>query len=144
MVHPRQGPGWRLTPGGWAARPVPCTFLGCSPGSWGPQAAPHRARAPLPGLTHARATSSCRAAWPPVPGGEGPRPRGQAEWWWEGRPPPPHLFAAVTAFPAGVPPGPLGWASEGPERPAFIPGAGAGGGLAHVAFVGRSPGSCRP
>ena len=27
----------------------------------------------------------------------------------------------------------LGWASGAPQRPAFIPGVGAGGGLAHVA-----------
>ena len=114
------------------------------------QAAPHRAWAPLLGLTHPRGhiflqshvASSARRGGGCAPGG----PRAlRAGWRWrEGQPPPPHLFAVGAAFSASVPPGPLGWASGAPPRPAFIPGVGAGGGLAHVAFVGRSPGGCRP
>ena len=115
-------------------------LLGLWPQDLGPlQAAPHRAWAPLLGLTHlrghfflqSRVASSARRAGGCAPGG----PRAPRAGWAVagGAAPPYHLFAAGAAFSASVPPGPLGWASGAPQRPAFIPGVGAGGGLAHVA-----------
>ena len=83
--------GWLLGAGRPAPGPAPSWAVVPGPGA--PQAAPQRARAPLPGLTHPRGHFFLHSRVASVPGGEaavhleGPRPRGRAGWWREGRPP---------------------------------------------------------
>ena len=154
-AHSRRGPGERARhlgavqptphpapsrPGAWGlVPPQGCTWQSPGrPGAGSPaRALTHLSGPPLPAKPSAL---QCQAGGGRAPGGA---PSPQRESWvttGRGRPSPPHLFASGRLpFPALLQPGPLGLVSGSPQRPAFIPGVGAGGGLAHVGVRERCP-----